>query len=101
MERIIGKVYVEDKKESVKITPRKDVVVNNGVYSFRKGKIYNAIRDQHGNLHIHAFDKEFNINVSDAALCFKVLQPCILCGRLSKDLYCDRCKDVYRANYLF
>lgn len=101
MEKIIGKVYVEDKKESVKITPKKDVKVDKGLYVFRKGTIYNAIRDQHGNLCIKAFNKEFNISVSDAALCFKVLRPCVSCGRLSKDIYCDRCKDLYKANYLF
>lgn len=93
MEHLIGKVYNEDARESIKVTPKKDIRIKDGMFVFRHGEIYDAIRDQHNNISINAYGKRFEFDSEANTLCFKKINQCS-CGRHTTEMFCDRCKSI-------
>lgn len=93
MDYLLGKVYTEDVKEHIKVKAKKDIRIKDGMFVFRKDQIYDAIRDQHNNLCIKAYGRDFNFKSDISTIYFKKLNKC-QCGKYTTDLFCDKCKAI-------
>lgn len=91
MDYVLGNVYSEDARDHIKVVAKKDIRYKGGMFIFRKGEIYDAIKDQHNNIQVKSINQNFDFKSDVSSLYFKKLNRCS-CGRFTTSLFCDTCK---------